>query len=143
MAMIFTEQENIDDVIFFPMMRPALSPLDQEIYKDKLEPPAPDLVLTFEGLKELCDLGALKLQSENLTIHPHITAWEKEEKRLYSGQVEIEGFFENRRLLVTGFSIKNKEDEFFSELETYLHTKYPHKITSKITVSETILLRKK
>ena len=143
MAMIFTEQENIDDVIFFPMMRPALSQLDQDIYKDKLEPPAPDLVLTFEGLKELCDFGALKLQSENLTIHPHITAWEKEEKRFYSGQVEIEGFFENRRLLVTGFNIKNKEEEFFSELETYLRAKYPHKITSKITVSETILLRKK
>ncbi len=32
MAMIFTEQENIDDVIFFPMMRPSVSPLNAAIY---------------------------------------------------------------------------------------------------------------
>lgn len=32
MAMIFTEQENIDDVIFFPMMRPSVSANNAEIY---------------------------------------------------------------------------------------------------------------
>ncbi|MCB1211182.1 MAG: lysine--tRNA ligase [Verrucomicrobiales bacterium] len=32
MAMIFTEQENIDDVIFFPMMRPAMSNVNAEIF---------------------------------------------------------------------------------------------------------------
>ena len=33
MAMIFTEQENIDDVIFFPMMRPSVSALNAAIYQ--------------------------------------------------------------------------------------------------------------
>lgn len=33
MAMIFTEQENIDEVIFFPMMRPHLSPVNEAIYE--------------------------------------------------------------------------------------------------------------
>ncbi len=32
MAMIFTEQENIDDVIFSPMMRPLISPVNRIIY---------------------------------------------------------------------------------------------------------------
>lgn len=32
MAMIFTEQENIDDVIFFPLMRPRLSQGNRRIY---------------------------------------------------------------------------------------------------------------
>lgn len=32
MAMIFTEQENIDDVIFFPMMRPVVSRANRRIY---------------------------------------------------------------------------------------------------------------
>ena len=29
MSMIFAEQENIDDVIFFPMMRPSISPAER------------------------------------------------------------------------------------------------------------------
>ena len=32
MAMIFTEQENIDDVIFFPLMRPVVSHTNAQIY---------------------------------------------------------------------------------------------------------------
>ncbi len=32
MAMIFSEQRNIDDVIFFPLMRPVLSELNREIF---------------------------------------------------------------------------------------------------------------
>ncbi|MGH6635931.1 MAG: amino acid--tRNA ligase-related protein, partial [Gammaproteobacteria bacterium] len=32
MAMIFTEQENIDDVIFFPLMKPVVSPVSASIY---------------------------------------------------------------------------------------------------------------
>jgi lysyl-tRNA synthetase class 2 len=32
MAMIFTEQENIDDVIFFPIMRPVISQANRAIY---------------------------------------------------------------------------------------------------------------
>jgi lysyl-tRNA synthetase class 2 len=32
MAMIFTEQENIDDVIFFPMMKPVTSEANRRIY---------------------------------------------------------------------------------------------------------------
>lgn len=32
MAMIFTEQEHIDDVIFFPLRRPGISPANAEIY---------------------------------------------------------------------------------------------------------------
>ena len=41
MAMIFTGQENIDDVIFFPMMRPVVSPVNASIYGVPESPVAP------------------------------------------------------------------------------------------------------
>src|SRR5207237_3015565 len=50
MAMIFTEQENIDDVIFFPLMRPSISPLNTTLYGIQQTELAPveDLALSVE-----------------------------------------------------------------------------------------------
>jgi lysyl-tRNA synthetase class 2 len=50
MVMIFTGQENIDDVIFFPMMRPSISPLNAAIYEvqESTLAPVEDLALSFE-----------------------------------------------------------------------------------------------
>ena len=41
MAMIFTEQRDIYDVIFFPMMKPVLSEANRVIYGLPPEPQAP------------------------------------------------------------------------------------------------------
>ena len=77
MAMIFTGQENIDDVIFFPMMRPSISPLNASIYgvQEATLAPVEDLALSFEDFESLCDDGVLKPHARNLTVKPHVRLW--------------------------------------------------------------------
>jgi lysyl-tRNA synthetase class 2 len=140
MAMIFTEQENIDDVIFFPMMRPSVSQVNKEIYGiNAPDGPLADLVLIPKNLEELCNFDLLEPQSESLTLQPYITEWREGQR--YFGHVEIEGFFVNRRLLVTGFDVKSQEDEFFLPLEGYLRKKYGGKITVSKTKTTVLLKR--
>ena len=59
---LFTEQENIDDVIFFPLMRPAVSPFNAQIYgiEDRAIEPVQDLAITIEEAKDLIQSDALK-----------------------------------------------------------------------------------
>ena len=77
MAMIFTEQENIDDVIFFPMMRPSVSPLNAAIYEmaEAALAPVEDLALSWEDFQALCNEGALKPHARNLAVHPRVRHW--------------------------------------------------------------------
>ena len=106
MVMIFTGQENIDDVIFFPMMRPAISPLNAAIYDvhESTVAPVEDLALSFDEFKVLCDEGTLKPHARNLSIKPHVRLWQAAAgKTRASGHVEIEGFLPNSVLRVTGF----------------------------------------
>ncbi len=42
MAMIFTEQRDIYDVVYFPMMKPLITPLNRAIYGLEPEPPSED-----------------------------------------------------------------------------------------------------
>ena len=77
MVMIFTGQENIDDVIFFPIMRPSISPLNAAVFGVEEAAPAPveDLALTVEDFESLCAEGALKPHARHLTIKPHARIW--------------------------------------------------------------------
>jgi lysyl-tRNA synthetase class 2 len=94
MAMIFTGQENIDDVIFFPMMRPSISPLNASIYglEEAAVQPVEDLALTLEEFESLCAEGVLKPHARNLFVKPHLRLWGNGRA---SGHVEIEGFLPN------------------------------------------------
>ena len=77
MAMIFTEQEIIDDVIFFPMMRPSVSPVNAAIY-DVAEPvlaPVEDLALSVEDFEALCREGVLKPHARHLILKRHVRLW--------------------------------------------------------------------
>jgi lysyl-tRNA synthetase, class II len=107
MAMIFTGQENIDDVIFFPMMKPAISPLNVAIYgvEEPSVAPVEDLALSAEEFATLCNDGVLKPHARNLSIKPHIRVWRDGKSRV-SGHVEIEGFLPNSVLRVAGYGIK-------------------------------------
>lgn len=120
MVMIFTGQENIDDVIFFPMMRPAISPLNATIYgvQEAALAPVEDLALSFEDFESLCDDGVLKPHARNLTIKPHVRLWSLASplgRSRASGHVEIEGFLPNSVLRLSGYKIKS--DEKLSEEE--------------------------
>ncbi len=94
MAMIFTGQENIDDVIFFPLMRPSISPLNASIYglQEGSIQPVEDLALTLEEFEALCVDGLFKPHARNLSLKPHLRIWGKGRA---SGHVEIEGFLPN------------------------------------------------
>src|SRR5581483_6060211 len=92
MAMIFTEQENIDDVIFFPLMRPYVAPVNASIYGIETPALAPveDLVLTAQDFQELCEHGALKPHAHHLLLKPHVRSWRvSASKSAWSGHVEI------------------------------------------------------
>ncbi len=107
MAMIFTEQENIDDVIFFPLMKSAVSPLNAGIYgiEEPALAPLEDLTLALEDFKTLCQENGLKPHTPHLTVKPHLREWKLssiEGSRLL-GHAEVEGFFANGVLRLTGY----------------------------------------
>jgi hypothetical protein len=107
MVMIFTGQENIDDVIFFPMMRPSIAPLNAAIYgvHEASVAPVEDLVLSVEDFEALCKEGSLKPHATNLVIKPHLRIWSPARA---SGHIEIEGFLPNSVLRLSGYKVDLK-----------------------------------
>jgi lysyl-tRNA synthetase class 2 len=112
MAMIFSEQEIIDDVIFFPMMRPSVSPVNASIYA-VTEPtlaPVEDLALSVEDFEALCRDRVLKPHAGHLILKPHVRLWGAAPgKSRGSGHVEIEGFLPNSVLRLAGYQLKAEE----------------------------------
>jgi hypothetical protein len=134
--MIFTGQENIDDVIFFPLMRPSISPLNAAIYgvHEASLAPVEDLALSIEDFESLCQDGALKPQAHNLAIKPHLRLWSATRA---TGHVEIEGFLANSVLRLSGYTLELKEspsvephqnkfsDSLENSLVKFLREKFP------------------
>lgn len=108
MAMIFTEQEIIDDVIFFPMMRPLVAPVNAVIY-GVAEPalaPVEDLALTVPDFEALCREGLLRPHARNLALKPHVRQWGLSGGRpRTSVHVDIEGFLAGSVLRLAGGSL--------------------------------------
>jgi hypothetical protein len=141
MAMIFTGQENIDDVIFFPMMRPSISPLNAAIYgvPENSAAPVDDLALSFDEFEALCAAGSLKPATRNLLVKPHLRIWKTtaaDGKSAVSAHAEIEGFLPNGVLRVAGCKIQPAEisseddqkkisDFLEKSWGTFLHKKFP------------------
>ena len=155
MAMIFTEQENIDDVIFFPLMRPAISPVNASLYGIGQTEIAPveDLVMAIGEFESLCAEGVLKPQTPHLTIKPHVRVWggpSASGKSSASGHVEIEGFLPNGVLRVAGYRISAEGSAWLGgekkgpsaltepSLLEFLHRTFPD---CKTTVSPPTTLR--
>jgi lysyl-tRNA synthetase class 2 len=154
MVMIFTGQENIDDVIFFPMMRPAISPLNAEIYgiAEAALAPVEDLALSCTDFESLCNDGIIKPHARHLTVKPHVRVWNT---RAGSGlrassHVEIEGFLASSVLRVSGYtsnsavplpedqSGKQALDLLEVSLVQYLRKKFPE---CQVVVSPATILR--
>jgi tRNA synthetase class II (D, K and N) len=114
MAMIFTEQENIDDVIFFPLMRPVVSAVNAELFgiEERAIAPAQDMTLTFDEFASLCADGVLAPQTPKLVVTPHVRIWEAPapaRRWRASGHVEVEGFFGNGLLRLAGYQTISDE----------------------------------
>lgn len=115
MLMIFTGQHNIDDVIFFPMMRPMITPLNANIYglQETSTAPAEDLTLSMEEFKALCSEGTFKPQSDHLTFKPHVRLWRgnaSDAPSSASCHVEVEGFLSNGVLRLSGCRLECEEN---------------------------------
>ncbi len=113
MAMIFTEQENIDDVIFFPLLRPNISPINAGIYgvEEPALAPVEDLALSWEDFEALCREGALRPHAHNLFLKPHLRLWPanaSSNRARASGHVEIEGFLPNSVLRLAGYKVASE-----------------------------------
>ncbi len=97
MAMIFTEQENIDDVIFFPLMRPSLSAFNAAVYgveKEEDDRPS-DLVLGAVDFEALLEQGRLCVGEDPVRAEATPTYWNDEAgDRVagFSGRVVLRGF---------------------------------------------------
>jgi lysyl-tRNA synthetase, class II len=122
MAMIFTEQENIDDVIFFPLMRPSISPFNAAIYGIDEHPLAPveDLAITIEEAKGLIDTTALSPIGDRLTVKPHVRIWTVDKKVRVTGHAEVEGFARQGLVHIAGYSrVLENSFKLDAELELF------------------------
>jgi lysyl-tRNA synthetase class 2 len=140
MAMIFTEQENIDDVIFFPLMRPSITPFNASIYgvEEHALAPVEDLSITVDEARDLLSGGALTPMGANVTIKPHVRIWTVDGKVHVTGHAEMEGFDRVGVVHLAGYkrAVENSfkldaEIELFkkhleNELGGALKTKHPN-----------------
>jgi hypothetical protein len=116
MAMIFTEHENIDDVIFSPLMRPLITPVNRVIY-DVPEPvevaaPQPDVVLSVEDFQSLMGEGKLAPAPGGVSVKPSVKLWppaaEGDPWRA-TGSVEISGLLAGQVVVVSGYRKTSSE----------------------------------
>ncbi len=113
MAMIFTGEEDIYNIIFFPMMKPVLSQANSAIFGIDELPKfgfKEDVLLSQEEFESLLAEGILRPQSAqiNLRLYPRI--WEHataEGTWKTTGYIEASGFLKNKRLKITGYSAES------------------------------------
>lgn len=137
MAMIFTEQENIDDVIFFPLMRPVISPINAQLYGiEKPAEPTPaewagTASVTFEEFRKLIRDGAIAAHTASLTLRPAVRMWSSVAPAAvtrFTASADIEGLLAHGAVRVTGLSMPHDEatsESAVSELVEFLRAQFP------------------
>jgi lysyl-tRNA synthetase class 2 len=116
MAMIFTDEENIDNVIFFPMMKPVLSPTNAVIYEIDALPSVSkgteDVLVSMQEFVSLVEDGILRPETPDILIHPYLRIWDRptaEGRWRASGYLEVNGFLVNKQLRIVGFAMESDE----------------------------------
>ena len=137
MAMIFTEQENIDDVIFFPLMRPVVSPLNAQLYGiEKAPEPAPSdwpgaATVSLEEFRRICRDGALVPATSKLLVRPATRMWSSVAPAAvtrFTAYADIEGLLQHGTIRVTGLHLPHDEatpETAVSELVDFLKSQFP------------------
>ncbi len=112
-AMMFTEQENIDDVIFFPLMKPVISSSNAAIYG--IEPISTksveeDIVLSIDDFGNLLSDQILRPQTSKIIIYPYLQIWAnpnlENSQRRASGSVKLVGFLKNKQIQIVGYHLE-------------------------------------
>jgi lysyl-tRNA synthetase class 2 len=108
MAMIFTEQEDIYDVIFFPMMKPVVNDVNRQIYgiestaAEMERSEASDSAIAADEFARLVRDGVLRPQTAEVRVSPFARTWKQGDSRAVTHFVELEGFLKAGRLILTG-----------------------------------------
>lgn len=149
MAMIFTGQENIDDIIFFPLMRPSIGHINAQIYgiREQALAPVENLALSLGEFETLCKDGQLRPQTTHITIKPHLRLWPSGR---YTGHADLESFLADSVVHLTGFNIElpttisddQAKEIFLGKLETtllgFLSKTFPQ---CQLTISPATLMK--
>jgi lysyl-tRNA synthetase, class II len=114
MAMIFTGEEDIYNIIFFPMMKPVLSQANAAIFGIDELPKfgfKEDVLLAQEEFEALLAEGVLSPESAQIHLRLHLRIWDKpsaEGDWKVTAYIEAGGFLKNKRLKITGYSAASK-----------------------------------
>lgn len=142
MAMIFTEQENIDDVIFFPLLRPSVSPINAQLYGiEKPAEPAPAdwegaAAVTLEEFRKLCRDGAITPHGTQLIVRPAVRMWSSVAPAAvtrFTAYADIEGLMAHGSVRVTGLPQAHDEanaETAAADLVEFLKHAFPAAQTS-------------
>lgn len=118
MAMIFTEQDNIDDVIYFPLMRPIISQDNAAIYGVRQEEAVPTgdvLVALDEFASMLSDQSIMRPQKE-VVILPHLQVWRRAGGHSWAtGYLEVTGLIPNQIMKIAGYQTRLAQPEVNGE----------------------------
>ncbi len=137
MAMIFTEQENIDDVIFFPLLRPVISPINAQLYgvEKPVEPVPPDwdgaATVTVEEFRQLCRDHALAPHSASLTVRTAVRMWTAVAPAAvtrFTAYADVEGLLMHGSVRVTGLPLLHDQavpEVAASDLLEFLKAHFP------------------
>ncbi|MEW6126259.1 MAG: lysine--tRNA ligase [Acidobacteriota bacterium] len=123
MAMIFTGEDDIYNIIFFPMMKPVLSQANAAIFGIDELPKfgfKEDVLLSQEEFETLLAEGVLVPQSSQINLRLHFRIWEHptaEGNWKATGYVEANGFLKNKRLKITGYNSESTEQP--NKVEAY------------------------
>jgi lysyl-tRNA synthetase, class II len=111
MAMIFTEQSNIDEVLFFPMTRPALSPVNAAVYGVGREPSVLGLpamaTLSLDDWQSLIEESVIRPVKEQITVYPYLVIWPGPTatgRWRATGYVEVDGLVSSGRWRIPVYS---------------------------------------
>ena len=116
MAMIFSEQRNIDDVIFFPLMRPVLSELNREIFGGDTSSASAGAPTTVSvGVADVdAFLGRLTVspQERQVRLSPALSFQNDPDtgSNIGYGHVAVSGLLPDRVVIVSGYRVTVEGD---------------------------------
>jgi lysyl-tRNA synthetase class 2 len=137
MAMIFTEQENIDDVIFFPLLRPVISPINAQLYgiEKPAEPSPADwegaATVTLDEFKKLCRDNAIAPHASAIRLRPAVRMWSSTAPAAvtrFTAYADVEGLLIHGSVRVTGLHLPHDDAgpaTAAAELVAFLQTQFP------------------
>jgi lysyl-tRNA synthetase, class II len=114
MAMIFTGEEDIYNIIFFPMMKPVLSQANAAIFGIDELPKfgfKEDVLLGQEEFEALLAQGVLRPETAQIGLRLHLQIWDQptaEGDWKVTAYTEAGGFLKNKRLKITGYGAASK-----------------------------------